>query len=222
MSRLTTRRCDCAPAIIRGHSFITYAQIWGFQTHSLTPVRTDYDVSMTTMHWRTHGPWPPYPFRCVRTKWMAPYGLSRFHTSAHALHELQRYVISTHSSCFWQAKSRLGHATQVLDVYMYDYFFVWSAVRVPHSSLQWIGTHFLNRIWTILARSKRIIIQLKWHDCRNLLFYVGKSNVISVQYLWVIGCLQPSGNCACRWCRVSVIRHAWLVQQLLLWSYSNA
>ena len=39
--------------VFRGHSFITYAQISGFQTPP--PVRTDYDVTMTTIHWRTHG-----------------------------------------------------------------------------------------------------------------------------------------------------------------------
>ena len=27
---------------------------------------------MTKIHWHTHGAWPPYPFRCVRAKWMAP------------------------------------------------------------------------------------------------------------------------------------------------------
>ena len=36
------------------------------------PVRTDYDVTMTKIHWRTHGAWPPTPLQCVRTKWMAP------------------------------------------------------------------------------------------------------------------------------------------------------
>ena len=37
---------------VRDHSFSTYAQISRFQTH---PVRTNYDVTMTTMHWHTHG-----------------------------------------------------------------------------------------------------------------------------------------------------------------------
>ena len=34
------------------------------------PIRTNYDVTMTTIRGRTHGAWPPYP-PLVR-KWMAP------------------------------------------------------------------------------------------------------------------------------------------------------
>ena len=62
---------------VRGHSFITYAQISGFQTHP--PIL--YTQIMTSL-WQQYigirmALDPPTPLQCVRTKWMAPKAVRR-------------------------------------------------------------------------------------------------------------------------------------------------
>ena len=66
---------------IRGHSFNTYAQIPGFQTHPLTL----YAQIMTSVWQQYIGARvaldPPAPYWCVRNKWMAPKLIVRQYTT---------------------------------------------------------------------------------------------------------------------------------------------